>query len=87
MLLIEGCIVWPDILTARPDESVGPHCTLFKSINASKMKMFAYYRIRGTKRRFPPKYIENIFQAIQGPFRYLEMHPSGAIKFVSFRSS
>ena len=47
MLLIEGCIVWPDILTAGPDESVGPHCTLFKSINASKMKMFAYYSHQG----------------------------------------
>ena len=30
--------------------------------------------VRGTQRLFPPKYIENTFQAIQGNFRSLEMH-------------
>ena len=30
--------------------------------------------IRGTQRRFPPKYIENSFQAIHSTFRSLEMH-------------
>ena len=29
---------------------------------------------QGTQRRFPPKYIENIFQAIQSTFTSLEMH-------------
>ena len=32
----------------------------------------AFYR--GTQRRFPPKYIENTFLAIQSTFRHLEMH-------------
>ena len=30
--------------------------------------------LRGTQRRFPPKYPENTFQAIQSTFRSLEMH-------------
>ena len=30
--------------------------------------------LMGTQRWFPPKYIENTFQAIQSAFRYLEMH-------------
>ena len=30
--------------------------------------------IRGTQRRFPSKYVENTFQAIQSTFRSLEMH-------------
>ena len=32
------------------------------------------YSIRGTERRFPPKYIENTFQAVQSTFRSLQMH-------------
>ena len=39
----------------------------------------------GTQRRFPPKYIENTFWAIQSTLKSLEM--SGAIKSVSVRSS
>ena len=36
-----------------------------------------FQRNRGTQRRFPPKYIENTFQAVQSTYR----------KFVSVRSS
>ena len=35
---------------------------------------------RGTQRWFPPKYIENTFQAIQSTFRYLEMHSKRCYK-------
>ena len=39
--------------------------------------------IRGFQRWFPPKYIENTFEAIQSTFRSLEMHSKpGALKFV-----
>ena len=31
-------------------------------------------KLRGTQRQFPPKCIENTFQAIQSTFRCLEMH-------------
>ena len=43
--------------------------------------------VRGTQRLFPPKYIENTFQAIQGIFRSLEMHSKQRIRFISVRSS
>ena len=43
--------------------------------------------VRGTQRLFPPKYIENTFQAIQGNFRSLEMHSKQRIRFISVRSS
>ena len=32
------------------------------------------YSIRGTERRFPPKYNENTFQAAQSTFRSIQMH-------------
>ena len=35
---------------------------------------------RGTQRRFPPKYIENTFQAIQGNFSPLEMYSKRCCK-------
>ena len=50
----------------------------------AKWKCLHITRIRGTKRRFPPKYIENTFQAIQGPFRYLEMHSKRRYKICIF---
>ena len=44
--------------------------------------------VRGSQRRFPSKYIENTFKAIQSTFKTQEMHSTcGAIKFVSVRSS
>ena len=36
------------------------------------------YVVRGTQTRFPSKYIENTFQAIQSTFRSLEMHSKWA---------
>ena len=35
---------------------------------------------RGTQQRFPPKYIENTFSAIQSTFRSLEMHSKRSFK-------
>ena len=35
---------------------------------------------RGTQRRFPAKYIENTFSAVQSTFRSLEMHSKRSYK-------
>ena len=35
---------------------------------------------RGTQRWFPPKYMENTFQAIHRTLRYLEMHSNRRYK-------
>ena len=42
------------------------------TINMSSPKNLSYYR--GTQRRFPPKYVENTFCAVQSTFRSLEKH-------------
>ena len=39
---------------------------------------------RGTERRFPSKYIENTFPAIQSTFRSLEMHSKRSFKICIF---
>ena len=44
-------------------------------------------KIRGNQRRFPPKYIENTFWAIQGTFRCLDSKRRYDLNFVSVRSS
>ena len=36
--------------------------------------------LRSTQRRFPSKYIENTFYAIQSTFRYLEMYYKRRVK-------
>ena len=45
----------------------------FTTLSFSVFVMVSLKKIRGTQRRFPPKYIENTFWAIQGTFRCLEM--------------
>ena len=50
----------------------------------TKWKCSHISRIRGIQRRFLPKYIENIFQAIQGPFKSLEMHSKRRYKICIF---
>ena len=41
---------------------------------------------RGTQRRFPSKYVENTFQAIQSSFRSQEIHSKRRYKLIGFCS-
>ena len=46
--------------------------------NIDQVSRITLYRV--TQRRFPPKYIENTFQAIQSTFSSLEMHSKRCYK-------
>ena len=52
----------------------GLQCLLTRQRTAKNPPKSHARKIRGTQRRFPPKFIGNTFQAIQSAFRYLEMH-------------
>ena len=52
----------------------GLQCLLTRQRTAKNPRKSPARKIRGTQRRFPPKFIGNTFQAIQSAFRYLEMH-------------
>ena len=52
----------------------------FQSTGAPNHCSFQKKIIRGTQRRFPPKYIGVVFQAIQNTLRSLEMHSKGRYK-------
>ena len=52
----------------------------FQSTGAPNHCSFRKKIIRGTQRRFPPKYIGVVFEAIQNTLRSLEMHSKGRYK-------
>ena len=52
----------------------GLQCLLTRQRTAKNPPKSHARKIRGTQRRFPPKFIGNTFQAIQSAFRYLEMN-------------
>ena len=58
-----------------------------KSEESVRIQHLANAQNRGTQRRFPHKCIENPFKVIQSTLRHQECILSGAIKFVSVRSS
>ena len=58
------------------------HCS--SRLMQATLKCSPITSIRGSQRRFPPKCIENTFQAIQGPFRSLEMHSKRRYKISIF---
>ena len=58
------------------------HCS--NRLMQATLKCLPITSIRGSQRRFPPKCIENTFQAIQGPFRSLEMHSKRRYKISIF---
>ena len=49
-------------------------CLVLFFVNTVKPLLTGPSQVMSTQRRFPPKYDENTFQAIQSTFRSLEMH-------------
>ena len=64
-------------------DEVGNHFSPIRSHGPLRVEPFSdriWVSIRSTQRRFPPKYVKNIFQAIQSSFRFLEIHSKGRYK-------
>ena len=65
-----------DILTWLPVKVLK---TLNDMWNLPRIYKTAGHLVRGTQRRFPPKYTENSFKVTQSTFRSLETHSISAL--------
>ena len=72
----ENCAWLPPPPLHIPDEG-GNDFSPIRSHGPLRVGPFSdriWVSIRSTQRRLPPKYVKNIFQAIQSSFRFLEIH-------------